>query len=112
MDSAVPPAASPVFNTFRKIIEPKSEIEIATEDQNQIAALSGDPRWEAYKKEFEKEIENINKMQGDDLQGLDVTTIGYKYLACRAIIAKLTEMMLRPDAYAQTIREAGTKSEE
>lgn len=101
MENAIPPSSAQVFSTFRKIIKPKSDIEQATDEQQLIAGLSGDPRWEAFKKEFEAEIEAINKMQGQDLDGLSVEAIGFKFLACRAVIAKLSEMMVRPDGYAR-----------
>jgi hypothetical protein len=86
-------------------VEEKSDFEKTQEEQEQIATLSTDPRWELIEKMIEQRIDFLKQMI-DPLSGSEiisgdetVETVGFKYLIVSAIIKYLNEIKNLPKMF-------------
>ncbi len=99
---------------FKAIEEEKKPIEASKREEDLIASLKNDPKWEAIKKVIDQRIEYLKNLI-DPLSGRpiisskdSVESVGFRFLIASSIIAFLAEIRELPEMYA---RREGSEEE-
>lgn len=108
METAVP-VNNPIFKTFKTIKEVKNDEEKHVDDYEMIGQLVGDPRFETFKKVIEKRIEAIEALENSIDQKDTVESVGFRFLASRAVISHLGQMINLPYVIQEAEKYSKTK---